>query len=315
MTKDMSSKSNAMNSPPNASQNSGPVSNIPGARIMAVLSEPLLHFLLIGALLFCAYTYLQSDTRSTPQSFVVTAGKIEHLASLFSRTWQRPPTRLELEGLIGDYVREEIAYREGMKMGLDQDDTIIRRRIRQKLDFIADDLGSQIEPTEEQLTTFLNESPDSYRIDPRITFRQVFLDPERHALDLEESVAKLLDTLKSDPIADALHLGDQTLLEYQNADRSKREVASNFGQQFAEEIVKLPLQQWHGPIRSAYGVHAVYITERTDGRLPPLNEVRDLVRRDWEQKHRTDLVESFYQGLMKKYEVAIEWPDTAAEEP
>lgn len=310
MTKGLSSTKDSMNSPPSASQKSGAVS-----WITSILSEPLLHFLLIGGILFGGYAYLQSDTGSNPQHFVVSAGKIEHLASIFSRTWQRPPMRVELDGLIDDYVREEIAYREGMKMGLDEDDTIIRRRIRQKLDFIADDLGSQIEPTEEQLTAFLNEHPDSYRIDPRITFRQVFLDPERHAVDLEESVAKLLDTLKSDPMADALHLGDQTLLEHQNPDRSKREVASNFGQQFAEEIVKLPLQQWHGPIRSAYGIHAVYIGERTDGRLPALNEVRDLVRRDWEQKHREDLVESFYQGLMKKYDVAIEWPEPVAEEP
>jgi hypothetical protein len=310
MTKVMSSTNHSMNSPPNTPQKSGPMSYI-----TAIVSEPLLHFLLIGAVLFGGSAYLQRDTRSNPQRFVVSAGKIEHLASLFSRTWQRPPSRVELEGLIDDYVREEIAYREGMKMGLDEDDTIIRRRIRQKLDFIADDLGSQIEPTEEQLTTFLNENPDIYRIDPRITFRQVFLDPDRHASDLPESVAKLLDTLKSDPTADADQLGDQTLLEYQNEDRSKREVASNFGPQFAEEIVKLPLQQWQGPIRSAYGVHAVYISERTDGRFPPLDEVRELVHRDWEQKHRKDLVESFYQELMKKYEIAIEWPDSVAEEP
>jgi hypothetical protein len=310
MIEDKSSTNNSMNNPPNALQKLGTVSHL-----TAILSEPLLHFLLIGALLFGGYTYLQSDTRSTPESFVVSSGKIEHLASLFTRTWQRPPTRVELEGLIDDYVREEIAYREGMKMGLDEDDTIIRRRIRQKLDFIADDLGSQIEPTEEQLKTFLNENPDTYRIDPRISFRQVFLDPERHTLDLKESVAKLMDTLKSDPMANSEQLGDQTLLEYQNVDRSTREVASNFGPQFAEEIVKLPPQQWHGPIRSAYGVHAVYISERTDGRSPPLNEVRDLVHRDWEQKHRRDLVESFYQELMKKYKVAIEWPDLTAEEP
>lgn len=154
MTKGLSSTNDSMNSPPSASQKSGAAS-----WITSILSEPLLHFLLIGALLFGGYTYLQNDTRSTPQNFVVSAGKIEHLASLFSRTWQRPPTRIELDGLIDDYVREEIAYREGMKMGLDEDDTIIRRRIRQKLDFIADDLGSQIEPTEEQLTTFLNEHP------------------------------------------------------------------------------------------------------------------------------------------------------------
>jgi len=315
MTEDKNSTNNSMNSPPNASQKSGPVSSIPGSYIKAILSEPLLHFLLIGALLFGGYTYLQSDTRSTPKSFVVSTGKIEHLASLFSRTWQRPPTRVELEGLIDDYIREEIAYREGMKMGLDEDDTIIRRRIRQKLDFIADDLGSQIEPTEEQLATFLREKPELYQIDPRITFRQVFLDPERHAADLNESVAKLMDTLQSDPMADADHLGDQTLLEYQNLDRSKREVASNFGPQFAEELVKLPLQQWRGPIRSAYGIHAVYISERTDVRLPPLGEVREIVHRDWEQKHRKDLVESFYQELIKKYDITIEWPDSPAEEP
>lgn len=310
MTKGLSSTNDSLNGSPSTSQKPGAAS-----RIASIFAEPLVHFLLIGAILFAVYSYLQSDTRSNPQRFLVSAGKIEHLASLFTRTWQRPPTRVELEGLIDDYVREEIAYREGMKMGLDEDDTIIRRRIRQKLDFIADDLGSQIEPTEEQLTTFLNENPDIYRIDPRITFQQVFLDPDRHAVDLQESMAKLLNTLQSDPTAAADQLGDQTLLEYQNTDRTKRDVASNFGPRFAEEIVKLPLQQWHGPIRSSYGVHAVYITERTEGRLPTLNDVRDLVRRDWEQKHRKDLIESFYQGLMKKYEVAIEWPDPVAEEP
>lgn len=310
MTKGLSSTNDSLNGSPSTSQKPGAAS-----RIASIFAEPLVHFLLIGAILFAVYSYLQSDTRSNPQRFLVSAGKIEHLASLFTRTWQRPPTRVELEGLIDDYVREEIAYREGMKMGLDEDDTIIRRRIRQKLDFIADDLGSQIEPTEEQLTTFLSENPDIYRIDPRITFQQVFLDPDRHAVDLQESMAKLLNTLQSDPTAAADQLGDQTLLEYQNTDRTKRDVASNFGPRFAEEIVKLPLQQWHGPIRSSYGVHAVYITERTEGRLPTLNDVRDLVRRDWEQKHRKDLIESFYQGLMKKYEVAIEWPDPVAEEP
>lgn len=310
MTKGLSSTNDSLNGSPSTSQKPGAAS-----RIASIFAEPLVHFLLIGAILFAVYSYLQSDTRSNPQRFLVSAGKIEHLASLFTRTWQRPPTRVELEGLIDDYVREEIAYREGMKMGLDEDDTIIRRRIRQKLDFIADDLGSQIEPTEEQLTTFLNENPDIYRIDPRMTFQQVFLDPDRHAVDLQESMAKLLNTLQSDPTVAAEQLGDQTLLEYQNTDRTKRDVASNFGPRFAEEIVKLPLQQWHGPIRSSYGVHAVYITERTEGRLPTLNEVRDLVRRDWEQKHRKDLIESFYQGLMKKYEVAIEWPDPVAEEP
>lgn len=200
-------------------------------------------------------------------------------------------------------------------IGLDEDDTIIRRRIRQKLDFIADDLGSAIEPTEEQLATFLLQNPDMYRIDTRMSFRQVFLDPERHSENLDESVAKLLETLQSDPMADALNLGDQTLLEHQYDDLSEREIVNSLGQQFAEEVIELPLQQWQGPVRSAYGMHVVYIEQRTQGGLPSLDDVREMVRRDWEQKRRRDLVESFYQALLKKYEVAIEWPDSTAEEP
>ncbi len=111
--------------------------------------EPLVHFLLLGAALFAAYSIYGGEEASHDDRIVVTAGKVEHLATLFSRAWQRPPTRQELTGLIEDFVREEAAYREGVAMGLDRNDTIIRRRIRQKLDFVAEDLASQAEPSDE----------------------------------------------------------------------------------------------------------------------------------------------------------------------
>ena len=133
------------------------------------LKEPLLHFLLLGAALFAAFSVLSARGEMPGDAIVVSPGKVEHLAALFSRTWQRPPTREELDGLINDFVREEAAYREGMAAGLDRDDTIIRRRIRQKLEFVAEDLARQIEPSDEDLAAYLAAHPDDFRVDPRLS--------------------------------------------------------------------------------------------------------------------------------------------------
>jgi hypothetical protein len=282
--------------------------------VMAILREPLTHFLVLGSLLFAIHAYSRRDTNAGSERLVVSAGKVEHLASIFSRTWQRPPDATELKGLVDDYVREEIAYREGLKLGLDQDDTIIRRRIRQKMDFIADDLTSEVEPTEEDLASFLASNRNAYLADSKLSFKQVFLDPERHVEDLDRTAVQLLNSLRSGS-ADPREIGDRTLLEHQFRELPRREVAGIFGDSFAEKLNTAPVRQWTGPIASAYGIHLVFIEDRIDGQEPMLDEVRPLVRRDWEQKRRAELAESFYQGLLRKYEVAIEWPEPVTEKP
>jgi hypothetical protein len=281
---------------------------------MAIVTEPLTHFLVLGFLLFVIYAYAKRDTNAGSERLVVSAGKVEHLASIFSRTWQRQPNATELKGLVDDYVREEIAYREGLKLGLDQDDTIIRRRIRQKMDFIADDLTSEVEPTEEDLAAFFANNRNAYLADSRLSFKQVFLDPERHVEDLDRTVVRILKALQSDS-ADPREVGDRTLLEHQFLDLPRREVAGIFGDSFAEKLNTSPIQQWTGPMASAYGIHLVFIEDRIDGREPTLDDVRSVVRRDWEQKRRAELAENFYQGLLLKYNVAIDWPEPATEKP
>ncbi len=284
------------------------------SRVTAIVTEPLTHFLVLGSLLFAIYAYSKRDTNAGSERLVVSAGKVEHLASIFSRTWQRPPNATELKGLVDDYVREEIAYREGLKLGLDQDDTIIRRRIRQKMDFIADDLTSEVEPTEEELASFLANNRNAYLADSKLSFKQVFLDPERHVEDLDRTADQLLNALQSDS-ADPRELGDRTLLEHQFRDLPRREVAGIFGDSFAEKLNTAPVQRWTGPIASAYGIHLVFIEDRIDGREPTLEEVRPMVLRDWEQKRRAELAENFYQGLLLKYKVAIDWPEPVTEKP
>jgi len=247
-------------------------------------------------------------------AIVISAGKIEHLSALFARTWQRPPTRTELEGLINDHIREEVAYREGMAIGLDRDDTIIRRRIRQKLEFIAEDIASQIEPSDDELAAYLAANTDQFRVDPRLTFRQVYLNSDKRGNAVENDARELLVAFKGDPSIDASTLGDRILLEHGYADVPLREVASLFGQQFAAAVVDLEPGVWSGPIESGYGVHLVFVDGRIEARLPELDEVRDQVRREWDNERRVDVTETFYSNLLDRYEIVIEWPESGTEE-
>ncbi len=278
------------------------------------IREPLFHFLVLGAALFAVFSVTSDRDQPGEGEIVVSAGKIEHLTALFARTWQRPPTRQELEGLINDYVREEAAYRRGMAMGLDQDDTIIRRRIRQKLDFIADDLASLAEPTEEELAAYLAEHPEDFRVDPSITFRHVFLNPDKRGDALETDTRDLLVALNADPSLDSAALGDRILLESRYLDVSTRGVAGLFGQAFATAIAALQPGAWQGPIESGYGVHLVLIDERTPGRVPELAEVRGAVLREWNHRRRGQTIEQFYRDILEGYEVIIERPPEKTKE-
>jgi PPIC-type PPIASE domain len=273
-----------------------------------MVREPLIHFLLIGAALFVVFAFLRDDGAPSRDQIVVSAGKIEHLATLFARTWQRSATREELEGLINDFIREEAAYREGLALGLARDDTIIRRRIRQKLDFIAEDLASQVEPTEADLLAYLAAHPDDFRTAPRLSFRQVYVNPEQHRNGLDADVRALVMALNSDPSTDAGELGDRIQLEHGYANISTRDIARLFGAPFAEAIVKLQPGTWQGPIPSGYGVHLVIVDEHHDGRLPQLDAVRDAVRREWENARRKERIEQFYRHLLEKYTIIVERP-------
>jgi hypothetical protein len=277
-----------------------------------ILTEPLLHFLLLGAALFAALSVASERGRMPDEAIVVSAGKIEHLAALFARTWQRPPTREELEGLIDDYVREEVAYREGQAVGLDLDDTIIRRRLRQKLEFVAEDLARQVEPTDEELAAYLAAHPDDFRVEPRLAFRHVYLDAAARGGSIGSDTRDLLAALNGDPTIDASTLGDRILLEPGYADVTTREIAGLLGGEFAAAVVALEPGTWHGPVPSGYGLHLVIVDERAEGRLPALDEARDQVRREWEHERRTETIDAFYRELLARYEIVIDWPEPDA---
>jgi hypothetical protein len=280
-----------------------------------LLREPLFHFLLLGAAIFAAYGLVSKRSSAEPAKIVISAGQVAAMAEGFARTWRRPPTRAEIEGLIRDRVQEEVYCREAMALGLDKDDTVIRRRLRQKMEFVTDDVAALAEPSDDQLSVFLKAHADTFRVQRQFTFSQVYLNPERHGENLARDTAKLLTQLQqAGDKAEISELGDSFLLEHKFESLPASEAVKQFGEKFAAKLGELSPNQWQGPIDSGYGVHFVWISERTEGRVPALTEVRDAVRREWANARRLEANEKFYQELLKHYTVTIERPKSTEEQ-
>lgn len=277
---------------------------------MKLLREPLLHFLLIGAGLFLLFRLAHNDPSQQTGKIVVTSARIEQLAVTFARTWQRQPTAEELEGLIQSFIREEVFYREALALGLDRDDTAIRRRLQQKMEFIAEDVAARVEPKEEEVRDYFLKHPDAFRVEQSYTFRHVYLDPKRHGDALQQDAERLLLELDK-PGADPAALGDGFLLDYEFKSVNSHDVLGMFGQEFATRLAQLPEGKWQGPVTSAYGAHLVFVEQRTDGRIPIFEEVRDSVKRQLVSARQTELREEFYRNLLKRYTVTVEHPQPA----
>ena len=277
-----------------------------------IFTEPLVHFLLIGALLFVGFALLQSDDQSMETTIVVTDSDIKILKADFERTWQRPPREAELEGLIEEKIREEIAYREGLALGLDRDDPYIRRRLRMKLELMLEDIAAQGTPADEELQKFLDDNPEKFRQEPRYSLSQVYLNPAQRRETLEGDAEELLERLKKggDQV-DFGQMGDSIMLPRDIPLSPASVINRQFGSDFTNQLSDLATGTWQGPIRSGYGIHLVLIDERVEGRDPELEEIRPLVEREYELVMRKELKEKIYASLREKYTVEIEPPAPA----
>jgi PPIC-type PPIASE domain len=282
--------------------------------LLKVLREPLLHFVVLGTGLFVLFGVVGESADERPDRIVVSQAKIENLAGLFERTWRRPPTQAEIDGLIADHVKEEILYREALALGLERDDIVIRRRLRQKMEFISEDVARPAEPTEGELQAFLAEHADRFREPWRVSFAQVYLSPDRRGEDAWGDAERLLvalDTGRSDPAA----AGDPFLLEQDYRELATQDVERLFGGAFAGQVAELPVGRWSGPVESGYGLHLVLVRERKPARLPDLDEVRDAVANEWRAVRQEEANRAFYAGLRAGYEVTVERPAWAGDRP
>ena len=272
----------------------------------ALLREPLLQFIVLGAILFGLFHLVDREKAEAPARIVISSARIANLADGFARTWRRPPGKEELQGLVDDYIRDEVFYREGRAAGLDRDDVIIRRRVRQKMEFLAEDMSAP-EPGEEQLAAYLKANPERFRTEDRLTFQQVFLSAARRGRAIDDDSKQVANALdRAEAAVDKTALGDPFLLGEEFQAVSQSEVASLFGESFAKQISVMEPGRWQGPISSSFGQHFVNIGERISGILPPLDAVRETVRREWSNARRLEAERKLYGSLRERYEIVVE---------
>ena len=263
-----------------------------------ILQEPLLHFLVVGGLLFF---YLSNNDTVTKPEIVISEGKINQLTAQFSKTRQRSPNEDELKALIDNQVREDLAFNHGTQMGLVENDTIIKRRVQQKIEFMLNDSIASIEPTKEELQSYLDIHKEKYTIAPVYSFKHVYINPEKH-----ENVKAFIESLQNDDLDETyLDSGDRILLESEYKNISTAQIARLYGLKFAKSFDDILLGLWQGPVKSGYGLHLVKIDKKSPKRVGTLEEMMQEVKRDFRLDTQKKAVDAFYDELLNQYTVSV----------
>lgn len=280
------------------------------------LREPLLHFVVLGLGLFLLHAWVGGPAIGEGGDIVITRGRIEQLTIGFQRMHQRAPDPSELDGLIDDAIKEEIYSREAKALGLDRDDTIIRRRLRQKLEFVSEDVTPIAEPSDAELEAYLQAHVQMFRAERRYDLTHVYLDPTVHGARLAQDAQALLTELRGvGSGAEVSARGDASLLPQRVEKMAAGELSRVFGSKFESALQELPLGQWSGPVASGYGLHLVLLQGRDEERTASLAEVRAEVRREWIDAQHAQANARYYAELRARYSVTVERPASSDESP
>jgi len=276
-------------------------------RIQKLLGEPMLHFLLIGITLFGAYRWV-SPGDPGGRRIVITQGVVDDLVTQHVAARGREPSTTELNHLIESYVRDEILYREGVRLGLERDDIVVKRRVRQKIEMIAEEDASTRAPTDADLSAYLVANPARFVQPAILTFEQVFIGESRSGPGVVQVAAVAREALRKG--GDPDELGKPTLLPHRMTRTPADLVARDFGASFAAALETVPVGEWVGPIDSSFGAHDVRVSDRTPAVAPQLAAVRDHVVREWENDRRQRARNDAYTKMRGEYQVSIETKPT-----
>jgi len=271
------------------------------------LREPLLHFLIVGALMFGAYHWLNRGAAgaAAPRQIVITTDDLLQMRIAWRAQGRPEPTPQQMQGMVETRVREEVLYREALAMGLQTEDVIVKRRLAQKMDFLAEDLSSLREPTPEELRQWFRTQQAEFAMPPRASFRHLFFGFDQRGAHAGDDAAAALARIGGKP-ADAEGLpGDAFPLQGSYADRTPEQVAADFGGPFAQSLFAVKPGAWSGPIESGFGWHLVFVEALTPGRVPDFDEIESEVRASWQNKQRAELKRMAYEVMRAKYSVVL----------
>ncbi|QCK15440.1 peptidyl-prolyl cis-trans isomerase [Mangrovivirga cuniculi] len=269
-----------------------------------LLKEPFLHFVLIGLLIFMVYS-LTTDEYDSDKDIIIDDSDISHLVSIWELQWQREPTTEELTGLIKKTVKQEVMYREALKMNLDHNDEIIKRRLAQKMDFLTNDVSALVnKPSDEDLESYYKENSGRYLRPHQFSFYQVCFTYDNHSDPVNQAKLILNDNSDLSP-EQFMKFGDPLPFPYYYESIYANKLNSELGGKIAESLQELPLNQWTGPVESGFGTHLIYLTDRTEPKLPSFAQMKDVIRRDYDYDMEIESRKKIYDNIKSGYELKL----------
>ncbi len=273
------------------------------------LRQPALHFVVLGGLIFGLHSVV-AEPQTNPNVIEVTAVRLHALQGELARQLGREPTPVELDAMLEQHIHFEILVREAIALELDQGDTVIRRRLIQKMEFLIQDLAIVEQPTDEVLEAFMEEHSERYRRLGTVTFQHLFFRRESDADEVEREARSALEAaLRGDSLET---MGDPFPLGQRFVGRTSAQVTSVLGRGFAEAIFSVEEGVWTGPVPSRFGLHVVRVEEQRAAWDPPLEDVRARVRGDWLEERRDEANRVARHRMRRRYDIRIATVDRSA---
>jgi len=281
-------------------------------RLRRWLGEPLVQFLLIGAVFFLGYRALQPSPEAGALStrIELTEDDLRQMSVAWLAQGRPSPTPEQMRSLVDMRVREEILYREALALGLDKEDTIVKRRLAQKMEFLFEDVSALREPTREELKAWFEKNSDRFALPPRVSFRHLYYSPDRRGARAREDAARGLDKLRGKPATaqEGAAIADPFMFQDYYGDRSFEEMAKLFGPRFAQALLRQQPGSWQGPIESGYGWHLVWVDSLTPARVPAFEEVETEAKTEWTADQRAETRRRAYEAMRARYEIVLPGP-------
>jgi hypothetical protein len=281
------------------------------------LREPLVHFLVLGAVLFGTYSYVNRGRLGIEPSrqIVLSLDDLRIMETYFESQWHRQPTPQEFQGMVEEKVREEVLYREGLAMGLDKDDTIVKRRMAQKMQFLAEDVATAREPSTKEMQGWFDENQQRFALPSRYSFRHLYFSPDKRGknaqLDATNALMKISGQTENS--IQAASTGDSFMFQDYYGDRTPSAIAKEFGPSFAVTLEKLKPGSWQGPVESGYGWHLVFVDTVIPGHIPAFEEIEPDVKTAWLGEQKVTAWKKAYAEMRAKYTVMLPAPPSSSE--
>jgi parvulin-like peptidyl-prolyl isomerase len=267
------------------------------------------HFIVLGAVMFGAYQFLRPDTdrAGQPTEIRLTVDDLAQRVIGFEAQWNRPPAQAEFNAVLEDRVRQDILYREALALGLDKEDTIVKRRMAQKMQFLAEDVAAAREPTDDELRSWFADNSELFAMPARVSFRHIYFSPDRRGAEARADAAEALGTWETRPVpvSASASPGDPFMFQDYYGERTVPAIARDFGPEFAQTVAALPPGSWQGPVQSGYGWHLVYVEAVVPGRVPDFGEIANEVKIAWLGERKAEAWREAYGEMRARYTIVL----------